>query len=128
MSTNERRPAMDEARKRATWNASAVDEIRALQEPGDGDLVAELVETFRGDAAVLVERLERVAAAFDFEAVHEIAHRIKGGALNLGGERLAHAAAGLESAAIRRDAPAIGALVKALIAERDHFFAAASSR
>jgi HPt (histidine-containing phosphotransfer) domain-containing protein len=111
--------------RRVTWNATAIDELRALQEPGDPDLVDELVTTFHDDVVELFGRLVGDVAHREFERVHDVAHRVKGGALNLGADRLARAAAELERAAGRRDAAAVDVLFDELVAERDRFLARA---
>ena len=108
---------------RATWNQMAVEELRSLQEPGEADLVAELVDTFHVDARPLCDRLEQAAARGDLAEVRQVAHRIKGSALNLGAERLAGAAGALEAAAVRGEANP--ALVASVVAEQARFFARA---
>ena len=114
--------------RRATWNSSAVDELRALQDPGESDLVAELLEMFRGNVAPLLVRLREHAAHGDLAEAHQIAHRIKGSALNLGAERLSQAAAELERAAAGGEGAAISELASRVIDECARFLARTSGR
>src|SRR5204863_6386570 len=82
--------------RRATWNGAIVEELRAMQDPGDGDIVRELLDAFRHDSVRVFAALHERAARGDLDQVFEVAHRIKGAAMNLGAERLAQAAAELE--------------------------------
>ena len=115
------KPAVAEP-KRVTWNGAIIAELRALQEPGDPDLVAELLQTFRDDASLLLEKLRDRAARRDLVEVHQVAHRLKGGALNLGADKFADAASALERASGHGDASAIDSLVAAVVAEHARFF------
>lgn len=108
--------------RRMTWNSLAIDDLRSLQDPGEPDLVGELVTSFRDDIRGVFERLCADVEKRDLKQVHEGAHRIKGGALNLGADRLSSAALELERASGNGDASQIDALLARLLAERDHFF------
>ena len=73
--------------------AERLDELRA--ECG-AELLAMFVHDFLGDAAVRLARLRAAVAERDANALETEAHALKGGALNLGGGRLAESCLALE--------------------------------
>jgi len=116
------------AKRRVTWSSATIEELRALQDPDEPDLVAALVEMFRNDARALLGELSDHAARGDFHRVHEIAHRVKGGASNLGAEKVAAAAAALDAAATRGDAAAVALFVRQIVDECGRFLARTAGR
>ena len=60
-----------------------ISELRAISGPGQ-DLAAEVAVLFRRDATAQVERLKQAHQAGEQQAVHRIAHTLKGSAGNLG--------------------------------------------
>jgi PAS domain S-box-containing protein len=63
-----------------------LDELRA--EVG-ADVLASLVEMFLADSVGRIDQLERVIRERDAKAIHDAAHALKGGCLNLGASRMA---------------------------------------
>ncbi len=77
-------------------NANALDEIRALQRPGQEDVLSRVVSTFLQSVPRLVEKLQSAVATDDRIALHRAARYCASSALQLGAERLAAMAAALE--------------------------------
>ena len=74
-------------------------ELRELQEPGEPDVVADLIRTFVEDSAVRMGRLREAAAAGSARQVRLEAHAIKGSSSLMGAGRLTELAQVVESAA-----------------------------
>ena len=80
-------------------DAKALDRLRELQEPGEPDMLLELVELFLKDAPL---RLQAIWDSLDqnrAESVAQTTHSLKGSANNIGARRLAEVCAQMESAA-----------------------------
>ena len=63
--------------------------LQELAECGDAELVEELIAIFQTDTASRLITLERALAAGDHHAVRVEAHTIKGGAAQMGANRVA---------------------------------------
>ena len=74
-----------------TLDPSIFQELRALGEAAQHDLVTEVSEQFLHDTEPLLVQLREAAEVGDAFAVSRLAHRIKGGSSQLGGRRLAAA-------------------------------------
>lgn len=115
------------ARIRATWNETPLADLRAMQEPGEPDIVVRLVHTFRDDVAPRLATLSDLASRGEFAAIRATAHRLKGSALSLGAEKLGAAAASLEAAALRCDGTACAGLAREVALEHRRFLVRADA-
>lgn len=113
------------ARIRSTWNETPLADLRAMQDPDEPDIVARLVKTFREDVAPRLAVLSDLAVHGEFAAIRATAHRLKGGALSLGAEKLGAAAASLEAAAMRCDRATCASLIDEVVREHGRFLARA---
>jgi HPt (histidine-containing phosphotransfer) domain-containing protein len=92
--------------------------IEKLQESLGADaheVLAQAVSIFFTDSATHLQTARDAVARGDWTRVGQVAHRLKGGALQLGAERMLHVAALLEDAARRDDSGAAAVLVDSLI-------------
>lgn len=78
---------------------SVVAGIRALSNPGEPDLFAEVVSLFLGSAPDGIAALRTAVHAMDLHAIGQSAHRLRGGALEIGAVRMAVVCAEIEQAA-----------------------------
>lgn len=88
-----------------------------LQEPGEPDLLRELLALFLRDTPERLDALRRALARDDFDTTGRAAHSVKGSAANLGAGALQALAARAEAAAQARDGAAVAALLASLDAE-----------
>lgn len=79
-----------------TIDRSAFERLRKQQEPGEADLVAELIEVFLKNAPAGLEALREAVASSDPLAVNDAAHRLKSGSAQLGATRMAMLCSELE--------------------------------
>lgn len=107
------------AQRAATWDREVVRRLRALQEPGAPDFVAELVATFLAESAKDLAALTAAAASGDLVSAARAAHRIKGAAASVGAVRVSAVAAVVERTAGRGDAAGLPGLVTDVAAEID---------
>jgi signal transduction histidine kinase/CheY-like chemotaxis protein/HPt (histidine-containing phosphotransfer) domain-containing protein len=91
-----------------------LDSLRELQEPGEEDLVAEILSVFQVDSARQIEVLTSSLSAGDLGTAHRAAHTLKGSALNVGASRVARVGKELESLLKQEDVVSAKALVPAL--------------
>jgi histidine phosphotransfer protein HptB len=73
--------------------------IRALGGPGEPDVFAEVARLFLADVPIHLSALDAAIAADEKESVRQIAHRLRGGALEIGAVRMAPVCAAIEHAA-----------------------------
>lgn len=97
--------------------------IRSLGEPGEPDVFAEVARLFIADVPVHLTALRVAVAAGRAESVGQIAHRIRGGALEIGALRMAPLCAAIELAGRSGSLEHAPAQLDAL----QHEFAAASA-
>jgi HPt (histidine-containing phosphotransfer) domain-containing protein len=102
----------------------AVNQIRALQEPGQANLLAEVVETFRASSDGDLQRLRRALEIGDHETVLNAAHRIRGAAAALGADRMRSAAEVLELRGRQQSLAGAEELLAALETAREQTLAA----
>lgn len=83
--------------------AAVVDEdiFAALRKLGGHDFVVEVIETFRKDAWIIIERLKKAAEAGDLRDFRELMHSLRSGAVNVGGVKLCQALTGLRDISAR---------------------------
>jgi HPt (histidine-containing phosphotransfer) domain-containing protein len=80
-------------------DASVMAAIRALGEPGEPDVYTEVALLFLADVPIHLSALSAAIAADSVESVGQIAHRLRGGALEMGALRMAPLCAAIEHAA-----------------------------
>jgi len=73
--------------------------IRALGDPGEPDVYAEVAHLFLVDVPIHLSSLAAAIARGDADSVWQIAHRLRGSALELGAVRMAPLCAAIEHAA-----------------------------
>ncbi len=73
--------------------------IRALGDPGEPDVYAEVARLFLVDVPIHLSSLAAAIARADADSVWQIAHRLRGSALELGAVRMAPLCAAIEHAA-----------------------------
>ncbi|MFM1945460.1 MAG: hypothetical protein RI897_4442 [Verrucomicrobiota bacterium] len=77
--------------------------LRALQEPGEPDPVAELSSLFLADTPARIQAIHQAANAGHASPIREAAHSLKGSASNFGAKTLASICAQIEKAAAQGD-------------------------
>ena len=73
--------------------------IRSLGDPGEPDVYTEVARLFLADVPIHLLALDAAIAADEKESVRKIAHRLRGGALEIGAVRMAPVCAAIEHAA-----------------------------
>jgi HPt (histidine-containing phosphotransfer) domain-containing protein len=73
--------------------------IRALGDPGEPDVYAEVARLFLADVPIHLSALGAAIAADRIESVCQIAHRLRGSALEMGALRMAPVCAAIEHGA-----------------------------
>ena len=91
-------------------------EMRELQEPGEPDVVRDLIETFIADSTVRMARLEAALRAADLPTVQLEAHTLKGSAGLMFAEPLRHVAGEVEAMARQGGAGTLASTVDRLTA------------
>lgn len=81
-------PALDPA---------ALDNIRALQQPGQPDLLTRIIDTYLDSASDLIEALRRSFRERDAEILGRSAHTLKSSAASLGAMRVSSLCSELET-------------------------------
>lgn len=104
-------------------DAAVMAAIRSLGEPGEPDVFAEVARLFIADVPVHLRALRAAVAAGSAESVGQIAHRLRGGALEIGALRMAPLCAAIEQAGRSGSLEHAAAQVDAL----QHEFAAVSA-
>ena len=80
-------------------DASVMEVLRSLGAPGEPDLYVEVARLFLADVPIHLTALHAAIAADSAESVRQIAHRLRGGALEMGALRMAPLCAAIEQAA-----------------------------
>ena len=83
----------------AVLDVSVMAAIRALGSPGEPDVYSEVAHLFLADVPVHLAALGAAIAAGRADQVEQIAHRLRGGALEMGALRMAPLCAAIEHAA-----------------------------
>ena len=73
--------------------------LRALGAPGEPDVFTEVAGLFLADVPIHLSALDAAIAADSAALVAQIAHRLRGSALDMGAVRMAPVCAAIESAA-----------------------------
>jgi HPt (histidine-containing phosphotransfer) domain-containing protein len=71
--------------------------LRSLQEEGDDDLLAELIDLFFQDAPERIDAIGLAVSACDWDRLAEWAHSLKGSCASLGAAQMATLCARLEA-------------------------------
>ena len=87
------------ATKSSVLDVSVAAAIRALGGPGEPDVFSEVARLFLADVPIHLLALGAAIAADEKELVRKIAHRLRGGALEIGAVRMAPVCAAIEHAA-----------------------------
>ena len=82
----------------ASLDVDQLDQIRALQRPGESDLVGRVVRSFRENTAKLRAELERAVQTGQADAVSSLAHGLKSASGNMGAQVLMNLCRQLEKA------------------------------
>ncbi len=90
-------PASVPARAGAVLDPRALEQIRALQQPGAPDIVAKVVALYVESAARLTEQIRTALAAGDADGLRLAAHALKSSSGNVGATGLADIARQLEA-------------------------------
>jgi HPt (histidine-containing phosphotransfer) domain-containing protein len=80
-------------------DVSVMAAIRSLGDPGEPDVYTEVARLFLADVPLHLSALNAAIAADSAESVTQIAHRLRGGALEMGALRMAPLCAEIEHAA-----------------------------
>jgi len=100
-----RRPGhMDATAPMAAIDTRVLDKIRALQRPGQPDVLVTIVSTYLRDLPGTVEATRRAAEKADYQALFEAAHRMKSSSAFVGALRLAELCTQLETIGREHDA------------------------
>ena len=83
-----------------TIDKEVLERYRVLQEDGEPDLVAELIEIFEADLPERLEAIRKAVAEGSADATRRAAHALKGSAATIGAVALSALAADLERQAI----------------------------
>ncbi len=93
---------------------SVLDALRRLQEPGEPDVVVDVVTLFISDSSTRLAAAEGAAVRGDGAGLVDVAHQLKGSSALIGAERMSRLAAQLQETAERGDLAPAPALVSAL--------------
>ncbi|MCA1644693.1 MAG: Hpt domain-containing protein [Chloroflexi bacterium] len=111
---------------KSVLNVEALDQIRALDEPGRPSLLAEMVLTFRTSMSTYVARLKAAATDGNSEAMAEAAHALKGAAACIGAEHVSAVAFELERGGHQNSLAGCEQRITALEVAGEHALAALS--
>ena len=96
---------------------SMIEGLRDLSEPGEPDLLAELVDLFLEDAPPRLETLRIALVEGDAQRVKRVSHALKGSSSNMGATRMAEICARLEDVGTLGEFSEASDLLKRLEAE-----------
>ncbi|MDS4039932.1 MAG: response regulator [Candidatus Competibacter sp.] len=105
-------PAPDSAT--STLDQRALEQIRALQQPGAPDLLGKIVGLYLESSAGLLQQIREAVAGEDSEALWQAAHSLKSSSANLGATQLADACKELEQRGRERRMAGIADLLQEL--------------
>lgn len=69
-------------------NNAQLESLRELNEPGEDDIVTELIDIFLAQSPEILNNLEIEVANKNADKVEKLAHKLKGSCANLGAEKL----------------------------------------
>ncbi len=88
---------------------NALEALRSLQEDGEDDLLAELIDLFLEDAPTRIDNLRESIAREDWSAMGSWAHSLKGSCGSLGAMHMADLCAKLEAMGRSNHGPRVDA-------------------
>jgi HPt (histidine-containing phosphotransfer) domain-containing protein len=95
-------------------NPKVISDLRALQSPSSPGFLAELIDLFLKEAAVLVSKLRDALGRKDAKQFEHAAHTLKGSCGNLGAQAMSRLAADLQAAGHAADWGRAAALLPGL--------------
>jgi CheY-like chemotaxis protein len=98
-------------------DATIIAALRELQAAGEPDVLGQLIDVFLDDARVQLASLAEAIRQSDAAAIYQAAHRLRGGAANLGAAALAKHCADLEALGRAGALSGADALLQAITAE-----------
>ena len=96
---------------------SVIDNLRQLNQPGEPDIVQQVLSLFLTDAAARIDALVRAVERGDAAALHRTAHALKGAAANIGATALQEQCRELEALGKQGTVAGAAPLLAALVAE-----------
>jgi HPt (histidine-containing phosphotransfer) domain-containing protein len=111
----------------APLDVATVDGLRALQRPGQPDVLGRVMRAYLSSAPGLLKALRIAVTQGDAAAAHQAAHGLKSSSANIGALHLASLCRELESAARAGTLDGAGQMVPAIEAEYEVVRAAATS-
>jgi len=111
----------------APLDAAAVAALRALQRPGQPDVVGRVMRAYLGSAPPLLEALRIAVTQGDAAATHQAVHSLRSSSANIGALHLASLCREMESAARTRALDGAGRMLPAIEAAYEEARAAATS-
>ncbi len=106
---------------RRTLSETIIGELVELDPDGEDGLLAELLHMYVDSASSCIERLRAAIASGDAEELRQAAHRLKGGSLNVGAQRVAGVAAHVEELARAGETDGLVAAVAHFEPEMERF-------
>ncbi|HLU39776.1 MAG TPA: Hpt domain-containing protein [Planctomycetota bacterium] len=97
-----------------TLNMEVIDELMALSEDGDPELLVDLIEMYLADSPGKIEAITRGTSAGDWEAVERAAHSLKGSAGNLGAVEVQSLCDRVQNACRSKETTDVPEMVRAL--------------
>ena len=97
-----------------TLNMEVIDELLALSDDGDPELLVDLIEMYLADGPTKLAAIESGIAAGDWERVERAAHSLKGSAGNLGATQVLAASDRIQNACREHQTSGVPADAKAL--------------
>ncbi len=105
---------------RGSIDHSALERLRDLQQEGEPDILAELVELFIDDVPPWLKTLRRAVKEGDEGSIERVARALKGSCENMGVSRMAGICADLQEIGRSGNLPRAPELLGKLEAEFDH--------
>ncbi len=95
----------------------ALDELRSLDPDGSQGLVAQVIESYMGDAVTILDKLKAAIGGADIPAMTREAHSLKSTSRSVGAVELSNVAASIELAGRAGKIDGCAALLETLIRE-----------
>ena len=99
---------------------AVMDKLHATFGPDCDDVIASVVSLFVDGATTQLQKLQDAAALGDVKMLEQLAHQLRGSALQLGAERMVHLASVLEELARQGATDRAASLVESLIDAFQH--------
>jgi PAS domain S-box-containing protein len=89
----------DDSYQAKDFDLSTIRELRSLSNVTTEDVFLDLVEVYRSELSAVVAALQSAVADRDVEAIHKVAHALKGSSLTLGAARFGALCEGVQKSA-----------------------------